>query len=195
MNIFDVVPANFFSILASKNKCIYYDCLKRIYDLYDKKMGFDVTRNEAMEELVDYFDMSPDFQEDDEVTQTSREKANYVINRLAQTGWLVLETDNNYNDLVSFRYYALTVLEGFDRIATPKEEDENDYTVFEYKGYLFSIYSLLTKSSNEEMNIVLNQVARLSLEFIGELKKINLKLRDNRCGHEYVQSTRDALRT
>ena len=112
MNIFDVVPANFFSILASKNKCIYYDCLKRIYDLYDKKMGFDVTRNEAMEELVDYFDMSPDFQEDDEVTQTSREKANYVINRLAQTGWLVLETDNNYNDLVSFRYYALTVLEG-----------------------------------------------------------------------------------
>ena len=178
MNIFDVVPANFFSILASKNKSIYYDCLKRIYDLYDKKMGFDVTRDEAMEELVDYFDESPDFQEDDEVTQTSREKANYVLNRLAQTGWLVLETDNNYNDLVSFRYYALTLLEGFDRIAAPKEVEENDYTVFEYKGYLFSIYSLLTKSSNEEMNIVLNQVARLSLEFINELKKINLKLRD-----------------
>ncbi|MBP5445017.1 MAG: hypothetical protein J6Y28_02490 [Acholeplasmatales bacterium] len=178
MNIFDVVPANFFSILASKNKSIYYDCLKRVYDLYDKKMGFDVTREEAMDELIDYFDESPDFQEDDEVTQTPREKANYVLNRLYQTGWLVLETDNNYNDLVSFRYYALTVLEGFDRIAAPKEEEESDYAVFEYKGYLFSIYSLLTKSSNEELNLVINQVARLALEFIAEIKKINLKLRD-----------------
>lgn len=178
MNIFDVVPANFFSILASKNKCIYYDCLKLIYDLYDKKMGFDVTRDEAMEELVDYFEESPDFQEDDEVTQTSREKANYVLNRLSQTGWIVLETDNNYNDLVSFRYYALTVLEGFDRIAQPQEEDESDYAVFEYKGYLYSIYSLLTKSADSELNLVLNQVARLAIEFIGEIKKINLKLRD-----------------
>ena len=178
MNIFDVVPANFFSILASKNKSIYYDCLKRLYDLYDRKMGFDVTREEAMDELIDYFEDSPDFQEDDEVTQTPREKANYVLNRLYQTGWLVLETDNNYNDLVSFRYYALTVLEGFDRIAAPKEEEESDYAVFEYKGYLFSIYSLLTKSSNEELNLVINQVARLALEFISEIKKINLKLRD-----------------
>ena len=178
MNIFDVVPANFFSILASKNKCIYYDCLKLIYDLYDKKMGFDVTREEAMEELVDYFEESPDFQEDDEVTQTSREKANYVLNRLSQTGWIVLETDNDYNDLVSFRYYALTVLEGFDRIAQPQEEDESDYAVFEYKGYLYSIYSLLTKSADSELNLVLNQVARLAIEFIGEIKKINLKLRD-----------------
>ena len=178
MNIFDVVPANFFSILASKNKCIYYDCLKLIYDLYDKKMGFDVTRDEAMEILVDYFEESPDFQEDDEVTQTSREKANYVLNRLSQTGWIVLETDNDYNDLVSFRYYALTVLEGFDRIAQPQEEDESDYAVFEYKGYLYSIYSLLTKSADSELNLVLNQVARLAIEFIGEIKKINLKLRD-----------------
>ena len=178
MNIFDVVPANFFSILSSKNKCIYYDCLKLIYDLYDKKMGFDVTRDEAMEELVDYFEESPDFQEDDEVTQTSREKANYVLNRLSQTGWIVLETDNDYNDLVSFRYYALTVLEGFDRIAQPQEEDESDYAVFEYKGYLYSIYSLLTKSADSELNLVLNQVARLAIEFIGEIKKINLKLRD-----------------
>ena len=178
MNIFDVVPANFFSILSSKNKCIYYDCLKLIYDLYDKKMGFDVTRDEAMEELVDYFEESPDFQEDDEVTQTSREKANYVLNRLSQTGWIVLETDNDYNDLVSFRYYALTVLEGFDRIAQPQEEDESDYAVFEYKGYLYSIYSLLTKSADSELNLVLNQVARLAIEFIGEIKKIKLKLRD-----------------
>ena len=179
MNIFDVVPANFFSILASKNKSIYYDCLKLIYDLYDRKMGFDVTREEAMDELVDYFDGSPDFQEDDcETTQLPREKANYVLNRLAQTGWIVLETDNNYVDLVSFRYYALTVLEGFDRIAQPQEENESDYAVFEYKGYLYSIYSLLTKSADSELNLVLNQVARLAIEFIGEIKKINLKLRD-----------------
>ncbi len=179
MNIFDVVPANFFSILASKNKCIYYDCLKLIYDLYDRKMGFDVTREEAMEELVDYFEESPDLEEEDcNINQTPREKANYVLNRLAQTGWIVLETDNDYNDLVSFRYYALTVLEGFDRIATPQEEDESDYAVFEYKGYLYSIYSLLTKSADSELNLVLNQVARLAIEFIGEIKKINLKLRD-----------------
>ncbi len=178
MNIFDVVPANFFSILSSKNKSIYYDCLKLIYDLYDRKMGFDVTKEEAMEELVDYFDESPDLEEDDEITQTPREKANYVLNRLYQTGWIVLETDNDYNDLVSFRYYALTVLEGFDKICTPIVEDESDYAVFEYKGYLYSIYSLLTKSADSELNLVLNQVARLAIEFIGEIKKINLKLRD-----------------
>lgn len=179
MNIFDIVPGNFFSILASKNKSIYYDCLKRIYDLYDNKMGFDVTREEVMDELVDYFDYENDFSEDDEVTQTPREKANYVLNRLSQTGWIVLETDNNYNELVSFRYYALSILEGFNNISIPNNEEESsDYAVFEYKGYLFSIFSLLTKSADTDMGLVINQVARLAQEFISEIKKINLKLRD-----------------
>lgn len=178
MNIFDIVPGNFFSILASKNKVIYYDCLKIIYDLYDRKMGFDVTKEEVMDELVEYFETNNDFTEDGEQNDTPREKAVIALNRLAQTGWVSLETDNDYNDLVSFRYYALTILEGFDKISTNNEEQETDYAVFEYKGYLFSIYSLLTKTSETDYGLVINQVARLSIEFIGEIKKINLKLRD-----------------
>ena len=34
MNIFDALPSNFFIIMTSTNKELYYECLKIIYDIY-----------------------------------------------------------------------------------------------------------------------------------------------------------------
>ncbi len=177
LNIFNVVPQNFFNILASKNKEIYYDCLNILYELYDSKMGFDVSKEEAVSSLVDYFNNDEKFDEEEAINMTSRERANFVLDKLYQTGWISIDTDNDYNDTVSFRYYALTILEGFEKISTV-EDDVTNYGAFEYRGYLFSIYSLLTKTSEQDYGLVINQVYRLSAEFVSEIKKINLKLKD-----------------
>lgn len=179
MNIFNILPSNFFSILSSKNKEIYFDCLKIIYDLYDSKMGFDISKEDAMESLIAYFEnYEEDFSNDEETggALTPRERANYIIDKFTSCGWISIETDNNYVDILSFRFYALTIMEALNSITNVEDEMENG--AFEYKGYLYSIYTLLTEKGSVEYGIIINQVHRLAVEFVSEIKKINLKLKD-----------------
>lgn len=183
MNIFNIIPGNFFNILSSKNKEIYFDCLKILHSLYESKMGFDITKEEAMEALLEYFDDSEkeSFDSDEGDKITSRERANYVLDKLEQTGWIVVETSNDYVNMISFRFYSITVLEALNRICYDTNDEIFDYeeiSPFEYKGYLYSIYILLNNREHVEYGTMLQQVHRLASEFVSEIKKINLKLKD-----------------
>lgn len=182
MNIFNIVPNNFFNILASKNKEMYYDCLKILQSLYDSKMGFSITKEEAMDAILEYFDDTDKYEIDSDEGETiiARERANYILDKFEKAGWITIETSNDYIDMINFRYYSLTVLEALDKICQDQESDE-EYTLispFEYKGYLFSIYTLLNSRDTKEYSLLLHQVHRLAMEFINEIKKINLKLKD-----------------
>lgn len=181
MNIFNIVPNNFFNILSSKNKEMYYDCLKILQSLYDSKMGFSITKEEAIDAILEYFDDIEKFEIDSDEGEkiVARERANYILDKFEKTGWITVETSNDYIDMINFRYYSLTVLESLDRIC--QEQDEDDFQIvspFEYKGYLFSIYTLLNSRDVREYSLLLHQVHRLAMEFINEIKKINLKLKD-----------------
>lgn len=181
MNIFNIVPNNFFNILSSKNKEMYYDCLKILQSLYDSKMGFSITKEEAIDAILEYFDDSEKFEIDSDEGEkiVARERANYILDKFEKTGWITVETSNDYIDMINFRYYSLTVLESLDKIC--QEQEEDDFQIvspFEYKGYLFSIYTLLNSRDVREYSLLLHQVHRLAMEFINEIKKINLKLKD-----------------
>ena len=180
MNIFDVVPGNFFNIMTSSNKEIYYDCLKIIYDLYSSKLGFDITKEEVIDEILSYLDESKEELTSDEGAKiTNKERANYILQKLEDCGWIQIETSNDYVDMINFKVQALSLFEAMQKICDAEYQDEymESSPVFEYKGYLFSIYSLLTNRDTREYGLMLKQVHRLADEFISEIKKINLRLR------------------
>ena len=109
MNIFDVVPGNFFNIMTSSNKEIYYDCLKIIYDLYSSKLGFDITKEEVIDEILSYLDESKEELTSDEGAKiTNKERANYILQKLEDCGWIQIETSNDYVDMINFKVQALS---------------------------------------------------------------------------------------
>lgn len=63
MNLFDRVGGRFFTPLDSKNKIIYWDCLKIIHNLVSSESSYGIERDAVINVLVDYFSK----QEDDEM--------------------------------------------------------------------------------------------------------------------------------
>ena len=180
MNIFDALPSNFFIIMTSTNKELYYECLKIIYDIYNSRMGFDITRDEVISAILEYLDQHDDVVRNEEGgTITQKERANYILQKFEDCGWISVETSNDYVDLINFKVHALTMMEAMLKICNEDWSDEDNLSqpVFEYRGYLFSIYSLLNNPNVKEHGLMLKQVHHLACEFVSEIKKINLKLK------------------
>lgn len=101
MNLFQIVPEDFFKPLTSKYKTTYIDCLRLIYNTYKTELSFGVDKEIIVAELEHYFDSEPAaemvFDEDDnEVARDSRAKANAIIRRLKDSGWIEYELANDF---------------------------------------------------------------------------------------------------
>lgn len=101
MNLFAKIPDNFFSILSSRNKNIYgialvtlYDCLS-IYRNKIKKTDFLNLLKTRGENEINLFQIEvDDFDDTTLITEpTLGAKANLVVRRLVDTGWIMLDTD------------------------------------------------------------------------------------------------------
>lgn len=100
MNLFEKLPDNFFSILASKNKNVYGVALVTLYEalmMYRSR----IRKNDYLELLKSKQAQDVDsliFDEDsdeafNQVEPTLVNKANYILKRLVSTGWIYIEYD------------------------------------------------------------------------------------------------------
>ncbi|WP_283410042.1 hypothetical protein [Anoxynatronum buryatiense] len=57
IDLFTIIPANFFTPITSKHKQIYVDCLELIDDSYKSELSFGVDKEVIVSKLEDYFDL------------------------------------------------------------------------------------------------------------------------------------------
>lgn len=172
MKLFQSLPPNFFSILSSKNKEIYADCLFILYKVVSANTSFGIEKEIVAQALIDYFEDLEDkdiFSEEDSTIKSSREEANFILRRLEECGWVDIETTSNYIKILNLRDYAITILETFDRIM----HNEG----LEYQGYVYTIYSILFTKENTAYNIMLEQVSENTSKLINGLKSLNSNIK------------------
>ncbi len=140
-NIFDFVPTNFFSILNSKNKALYCEALFVLRDFLEEAMP--IKRREYASQIAYRLEgllETSSFEEeesDGEQPNSEKDKANLIINRLKECGWIDFEylSDSNFEEMIIVQDYAIDMINTMYKIANPK--------VKEYKGYVYSTYSAL----------------------------------------------------
>lgn len=172
MNLFEALPSNFFSILSSKNKEIYADCLFILYKVVSSNTSFGVEREIVVQTLTDYFETLDDesiFTEDDSSIKSSREEANFILRKFEDCGWIDIETTNNYIQILNLKDYAISVLETLNKII----HNEG----LEYQGYVYTIYSILFTKENTAYNIMLEQVYENTAKLINGLKSLNSNIK------------------
>ena len=90
MNLFDRIPSNFFSVLASANKEIYADALMLLHQMF--KFELNIRVDDYISSLISLLeDKAFVPEEDDEVLEsslTSSAKARMILNRFVKTGWV-----------------------------------------------------------------------------------------------------------
>ena len=182
MELFKIIPDNFFSLLSSKNKAVYAGCIIEAFKIYeegsilgiDKKIVVEVLTDYLEKEAEDIVDMET---EEDGDKPSSRDKANFILRRMEECGWIDVDVTNDYIEILNFRDYAITVIEALLQIE-PQIDDYVDGNQKEYRGYIYTIYSLLTNPMNIEYGVLIEQVYRNTKLFIRELRKLDSRLKD-----------------
>ncbi|MDD3168222.1 MAG: DUF5716 family protein [Eubacteriales bacterium] len=191
--LFQIIPEKFFSILSTGNKKLYWECIYKLFTIMSNQLSFGVKREDITDELIYYFDseMSMEIAGDEDAAENSfrdsRDKANFIIRRLADCGWITIETDNNHEQKVYFLDYSIEILRTL--VSITKHER------IEYQGYIYTIYNLL-RGSNENPGIALQQIYENTDKLITGLKNLNSNIKkyiDELTRHATVKEIMDAL--
>ncbi|ETT45438.1 hypothetical protein BSK66_10040 [Paenibacillus odorifer] len=175
MKLFSIVPEEFFKPLNSKYKSIYIDCMGIIYNTYKAELSFGVDKEIILSELGNYFDneskMELIFDEDQEIARDSRAKANGILRRLKDSGWIEYELSNDYIVKVNLFDYAATMIESFNKIIKNEE--------MEYQSLVSQIHATLInrEAYAKPYEYIIKRVAENTEELMVGLKKLNTNIK------------------
>ncbi len=187
--LFDIVPENFFSPLASPNRLVYWECIHKLFTVMNTQLSFGIEREILVDELQFYFEqnMAAEFEEEEMASTDPRKKANDMLRLLENYGWLEIETDKSYVQRVNFYEYAVKLIKTLLEISDGKK--------VEYQGYIYVIYSLV-RTNTDHPAVVLQQIMDNTDLLITGLKNLNSNIKhyiDELTRHKTVAEIMDAL--
>ena len=141
MNLFDVIPGNFFSVLSSKNKALYVDALMLFHNLFQHELN--IKTSDYISVLIELLENSAyEIEDDEEITEeglSSNVKARLILNRFVSTGWIDRENmDGSFVEVITPRVYAIRVMQLLHDLS---KEQTN-----EYNSLVFSTFSALKEA-------------------------------------------------
>ncbi|MBN2540681.1 MAG: hypothetical protein JXB08_04055 [Bacilli bacterium] len=180
MDMYNIIPKQFFGLLSGKNQKLYIACLMEVYKAYEQGSILGLDKTLAKQVIMDYLEAHPlsdRFESDDEEQEevTYRDLANYVLRRFEESEWIDVDVNNDYDEIINFRDYAITIIEALRDIANDSiygEEAEGH----EFRGYIYTVYSLLT-SDHGEYGMVLDQVYKNTSAFVREIRKLDSRMK------------------
>lgn len=189
MDFSQIIPSNMFNLFQSKHRDLYIESLIRIYKRYETGSILGMSKDEAKDIVIDLFEEKNislnEFKEEepDEDVPDYNELANKLLRRLEKTGWIMLDVTNDYLEILNFTDVSTTLTLAFIEI-----KNDANYSLFAdnfsldnteqaFKGYIFTIYSLLN-SKTYDYGLLLNQVYRNTINFVREIRKVDHKLKE-----------------
>lgn len=179
MDLYNVIPKQFFSLLASKNQSVYVGAILDVYKTYEQGSILGMDKSIARQVIIDYLDMNPLDEElegsEEEQEITNRDRANYILRRLEETEWIDVDINNDYEEIINFRDYSITIIDALREIASDSIygiESEGH----EFRGYIYTVYSLLS-NEHGEYGMVIEQVYKNTAAFVREIRKLDSRLK------------------
>lgn len=131
--LFDHIPENLFSILASANKKLYIEALFVLRKAF--KIELVIRRTDLIAMLIDSLETSirqADFTEEGEDLQEDvgdiSGKAHLLLCRLRETGWLEIEYEkNSYDENVTVPDYAIKIINLLFDLSIDERKEYNSH--------------------------------------------------------------------
>lgn len=194
MKLFDVVPSNFFSILSSGNREIYFDALMILHDMF--KFELNIRVDDYISSLISILeDRAFELEEDDESQEgglTLSGKARLILNRFVKTGWVDKEfLDGSFIEIITPRSYAIPVIKILSELGNNSLQEYNSLVFATFSGLKQAkteneshIYEavLSARANTEQLQYALRTLyhgIRRFLRGIVEQQDVNLLLQDH----------------
>ncbi len=198
MDLFDIIPENFFSLLSGKNKRLYLACLIKSFKIYEMGSILGIDKKVVVDELTDYLEHSDlsftdeeDVNEDEdeqEAKESKRSLAYFILRRFEQTGWIYIDVTSDYEEILNFTDVGITMVEAIMNLTpwanesfefNPDEWDDSfiEINSNEYNGYIYTIYTLLN-SDSLDYGLTITEVYRNTKLLIRALRKLDSRMKD-----------------
>ena len=152
LNLFDILPSGFFNCLASvSNNRIYSDCLKIIYEQYDKEISYRISRDKIRDALANYLLENNIHTVDENTNVNYIELASAIIRKFcsSEIGWLEEDSDNEtYEKHIIMSEQGILLAEFLNALRKPERE--------EFSSYILNIYNILTNEKQWSDNPYVN---------------------------------------
>ena len=190
MDFFDMVPDNFFSLLASKNKRIYLASILQVFKVYETGTILGIDKKIVVDDLVFFLDTNKNYlfdsedEEDEESNpKNKRDLANYILRRMEETGWIYVDVTNDYMEVLNFSDDAIIICEAllnaYPQFEYGDDELPQDFiNPNEYHGYIYNIYSLLTQKDNVDYSLTFSLVFSDTKQLIRALRRLDARMKD-----------------
>lgn len=171
MNLYDVIPENLFSVLASKNKSLYVKTLFVLLEAF--KLHLKISKDELVSMISAKLDdeiISADFSDEEllESEQSISGKAHFLVRRLKNVGWILIETENDFKEYVTVPGFSYKIIQLLYDIANVSEAENF--------SYVYSTYSSLKNADDTrdpyEMITALNDGAERTEKLVESLKSV-----------------------
>ena len=139
MNLFERIPAELFSVLASPNRGLYADALDVLYEAYRENLKipedilYSMLRSKLEAQLADATFEGEDI--DEEELKDISGRARFLIRKLYSKGWFEKERGEDFDEYITVPGYSSRLLEVFHQL-------RDDSPVRGY-SYVFGTYSTL----------------------------------------------------
>ena len=173
-SLFDHINENFFNLLSSgSNNRLYSSCLLEIYAIFDQEISFKIKRDVVRDTLAAFM-MSENFYSDNDEFASVNDKANFVIRKFYDSGWLLEEVDDvTYEKQVVMTEAGIALSEFMIQLIEPSKT--------EYSSYVFNIYNLLQNRSQWDNNpyaLALKPIYKDAKQLANSLKKLSTFIRN-----------------
>ena len=148
MKLFEIIPADFFSVLVSSNREVYVDALMKLYEMFNDDINIKL--KDYLNELAALLeDRVYNVEDGDDISidspDTSRGKARLIEKRFEKTGWIEREfLDGSFVEIITPNTYSISVMRLLREIT--------DEGMTEYNSLVFSTYSALNQAMAENQD-------------------------------------------
>lgn len=153
MKLFEMIPSDLFSILASPNRVLYADALDVLYEAYQANLKipeetlYSMLRSKLEQQLADATFEGEDI--DEEELRDISGRARFLIRKLHSKGWFEKERGEDFDEYITVPGYSSRLLELFHQLS--------DNSPIRGYSYVFGTYSALKVA--DEGNSVYDKMA------------------------------------
>ena len=139
MKLFEKIPKELFSVLASPNKQIYADALEVLYQAYQENLKipeelfYSMLRGKMEHQLAEASFEGEDIAEDE--VQDISGRVRFLIRKLGSKGWFQKERDMDFKEYITVPGYSSRILEVLYQLT--------DDSPMRGYSYVFGTYSTL----------------------------------------------------
>ena len=176
MNVFDIIPSDFFNCLSGiSNSRVYADCLELIHNQNDKEISGRLERSYLRDVLTAFLlENHLDLSDEDNTVNTRNDEANFVLRKFISVGWL-----EEYQDDSTFEKYIIMTDNGI-ALAEFLQKLKNPTTP-EFSNYILNIYNRFNskeyENKQELYNFILKPTFSDAKSLSSSLKKLSTSIK------------------